>query len=385
MVRVLIPTHVHDVHATTVARALEIKGHEAVLIYGGDYPSLQQASLSIGQRDLGTDLSWEVSGSEIDLADHPFDVVWYRRPSAPVLPNDMHPGDRLIADRECISFIKSFWQLIAPDAFWINPFHSRDRSLSKPIQLLEAHRSGLAIPPTLCSNDPEKIRTFLRKHEGRTIYKSYAPAHWRMDGGVAMSFTSNVTVDDLPDDDVLRLSPGIFQRRIEKDHELRVTYMGDFAIAAKLCSQENENTRTDWRESVLDVPLVPTRLPESVDLACRRLMKRLGIVFGCFDLIVTPEGEYVFLEVNEMGQFLWLEEFNPEIRMLEPFCQFLIEGRLAPDWKPGADALRFEDFRNDEVAKAREEEEPRLHVNRPNHHSVPDNLEQVVAAGGVPH
>jgi hypothetical protein len=32
----------------------------------------------------------------------------------------------------------------------------------------------------------------------------------------------------------------------------------------------------------------------------------LGLAFGCIDLIVTPEGEHIFLEVNEMGQFLWV-------------------------------------------------------------------------------
>jgi glutathione synthase/RimK-type ligase-like ATP-grasp enzyme len=29
--------------------------------------------------------------------------------------------------------------------------------------------------------------------------------------------------------------------------------------------------------------------------------------FGCFDFIVTPEGEYVFLECNPNGQWLWIE------------------------------------------------------------------------------
>lgn len=32
-------------------------------------------------------------------------------------------------------------------------------------------------------------------------------------------------------------------------------------------------------------------------------MRKLGIIFGCFDFIVTPDEEYVFLEVNPMGQF----------------------------------------------------------------------------------
>ena len=54
-------------------------------------------------------------------------------------------------------------------------------------------------------------------------------------------------------------------------------------------------------------------------------MNHFGIVFGCFDFIVTPDGEYFFLEINEQGQFLWVEDANPSIKMLDTFTEFLIE------------------------------------------------------------
>ena len=34
---------------------------------------------------------------------------------------------------------------------------------------------------------------------------------------------------------------------------------------------------------------------------------RFGLLYGAYDLIVTPDGQYVFLEVNSVGQWLWLE------------------------------------------------------------------------------
>jgi hypothetical protein len=64
-------------------------------------------------------------------------------------------------------------------------------------------------------------------------------------------------------------------------------------------------------------------LPENVLARCRVLMRKLGILFGCFDFIVTPDGEYVFLEVNQQGQFLWKEHLCPSLKMLETFCQFI--------------------------------------------------------------
>jgi glutathione synthase/RimK-type ligase-like ATP-grasp enzyme len=37
-------------------------------------------------------------------------------------------------------------------------------------------------------------------------------------------------------------------------------------------------------------------------------MKTLGLSFGALDLILTPQGEYVFLEVNPSGQWVWIED-----------------------------------------------------------------------------
>jgi hypothetical protein len=54
-------------------------------------------------------------------------------------------------------------------------------------------------------------------------------------------------------------------------------------------------------------------------------MDYLGLVFGCLDFIVTPAGDYVFLEINEMGQFLFLER-RTELPLLESFTQFLLAG-----------------------------------------------------------
>ncbi len=38
------------------------------------------------------------------------------------------------------------------------------------------------------------------------------------------------------------------------------------------------------------------------------MMKRLDLSFGTIDLVETPEGDYVFLEVNPSGQWLWLDD-----------------------------------------------------------------------------
>lgn len=335
MARVLISTFPRDIHAEEVALVLEEQGHEAVLWYGGDFPTVQSATLDF----RGQEVDWEIK----EVARPPFDTVWLRRPTPAVLPPDMHPSDLPVARRECRDFLRGLYHLAAPDAFWVNPLDSRARSDSKAVQLREAKRVGLAIPPTLMSNDPERIRRFLGEVGGRGIYKAFYPAQWNREEEIAVLLTSEVTREELPEDEVLRLTPGIFQARVEKSHELRVTVMGSHVVTARLRSQEVAEAHLDWRAAGAQIRLEPDRLPDAVESACLSLMQNLGIVFGCFDFIVTPEGEHVFLEVNPSGQFLWVEEANPDLRVLAPFVDFLLARRPDFRWQPSPGAVRHED------------------------------------------
>jgi hypothetical protein len=52
-------------------------------------------------------------------------------------------------------------------------------------------------------------------------------------------------------------------------------------------------------------------------------MSRLALSFGCIDFAVSKENVWYFLEVNQMGQFLFVEQIFPEFRMLDMFLQLL--------------------------------------------------------------
>ncbi len=344
MTRVLIATQTEDIHATLVKDVLEHKGHEAILWYGADFPTRQSHSVRL---DSCARLERSVLGTNLeDWGD--FDVVWCRRPTQPQLPQDMHAGDRKFATRECRSFVHSLWSLVSPEAFWVNPYHNRPLADSKIFQLKTAVQLGMQIPSTLCSNEPGEIREFIRNNHGSTVYKPFLPSWWTSDSKEAILYTSLVTEEDLPDNDILRLSPGIFQRKIEKSHELRVTFMGDHAFAARLDTQD-PSIGIDWRQDSYRIPTSPVAIPDTIAEKCRALMTRLGIVFGCFDFIVTPNGDYVFLEVNEMGQFIWLEEVNHDFQLLDAFCEFLIHGRRDFHWQRRADSVHLKDFQNPEA------------------------------------
>ncbi|MEX1364810.1 MAG: hypothetical protein AB1Z98_16910 [Nannocystaceae bacterium] len=345
MTRILIATQPRDYHAFVIAAGLRHKGHDPVLWYGADFPIKQCGSIEVD----GDGYRWSMRGEQLDEPAAPFDVVWLRRPNAPQVPKDLDPSDRVVAQRHCTAFYRAFWNLVAPDAFWVNSRFSRNADI-KPRQLVEAREVGFTVPITLFSNDPERIKAFLRQHEGETIYKSFAQAHWQTDQGTASLFTTTIGLDDLPDDDILQASAGIFQRRVPRAFELRVTAMGHHMLAAKLVPPTEADGHIDSRRTLGITTIEPFELPEPVADRCRALLQRLGLVFGCFDLLVTPQGEVVFLEVNPMGQFLWVEQSQPELRVTDAFCELL--GQARPDFEPSLreNALRFADIR----AQARE-------------------------------
>lgn len=339
--RILILTNPEDYHAFVISEALARKQVPHTLWYASDFPSLQSASVWLGQ---DAKESWALAGSEISL---PFkgDIsgVWLRRPGRPVIPEDVDPNDRVFAYRECTAFLAGLQRLAGEGAFWVNPLSGFARANLKIEQLRSAARNGFRIPETLMSNSPAEIRSFLQTRPGRVIYKPFFPFSWKSDDSQATLFCSPVSPDDLPEDPVLAAAPGIFQSLVEKAYEIRVTAMGNRLFAVKICSQEVPSARMDWRAALEHVRLEIMALPAPVAKTCRAVMRDLGIVFGCFDLIVTPAGDYVFLEVNEAGAFLWLEEQLPDLPLTDAFCEFLCGSRVRLPSKARRTEVRLAD------------------------------------------
>lgn len=70
-------------------------------------------------------------------------------------------------------------------------------------------------------------------------------------------------------------------------------------------SQNDNQTSVDFRNYNYNKPnrKVPFQLPMEIEKKLDILMKKLDFNSGSIDMIVTVENEYVFLEVNPLGQF----------------------------------------------------------------------------------
>ena len=343
---ILTFTEPYDDHALFVQEGLRAKGGDTLLWYTADLAQRLRASLEMAPE---SGASWRISGPELSFGSIPPQVIWHRRPAWPVISDAIHPADRAWARVENEEFHTWLLAALPASAFWVNSLGGSRAARSKIYQQDVARRAGLSIPRTLYSNDPHEIRAFIHAQGGRVAYKAFTQkGFWKIkNDGRAVLFTALLTADQLPDDEVLRATPGMYQPYLDKVYELRVTVMGEHIFAAKVDSQSTDVGKLDWRRGHSGTMQLggfePIELSAELNRAILHLMRTMGLIFGCLDFIVTPSGDHVFLEVNEMGQFLFVEELTG-MPLLDAFCELLLQGRPDFSWDPARVTVRMGDF-----------------------------------------
>jgi ATP-GRASP peptide maturase of grasp-with-spasm system len=179
-----------------------------------------------------------------------------------------------------------------------------DGNVSKLDVLAAAVAVGLEIPATLVTNVRDEIEAFRRAH-GRIVSKSVGEVEmFPVFGRSYALYTSEATEEDiaaLP----ATLFPTLVQAMVEKAFEIRAFYLDGELYASAIFSQADEQTAVDFRRYNRERPnrTVPFTVPGEVATRLRALMERLELKTGSIDLIRTPGGRYLFLEVNPGGQF----------------------------------------------------------------------------------
>jgi len=253
------------------------------------------------------------------------DAVWIRRPDHAKPHPGVSDADKKFAEMEYRSFYHSIaYTLETLPVRCINRFSAARFIHNKAVQLRLAHASGLRVPRTLLTNSPGRIRAFLGLNPDRTVGKGFTPHVWQRDDetGVSVTETFRLTQESLPEDEVLTYAPGIYQEMIAKQFDVRMVIMGRRLYSFAL---HNPKKALDWRQDAglgnIEVEIIPT--PADIEKGILEFVRKAGISFGSADFAVDQNGQWWFLEINEQGQFLWLDQFNSEARTLEKFCAFI--------------------------------------------------------------
>jgi glutathione synthase/RimK-type ligase-like ATP-grasp enzyme len=173
---------------------------------------------------------------------------------------------------------------------------------------------------------------FYREHNGNIISKLPSSALYQRTGSTFNRYTQVVSTREIGYAHAVQQCPVIFQAYVPKRVEIRATVVGQRVFAAEIHSQQTQRTRYDWRRyDHYETPYQPHRLPDDVAQLCVRLTEQLGLCYGAIDLILTPDGRYVFLEINPNGQYLWIEEATG-LPISDALCDLLMQG--APHRRP---------------------------------------------------
>lgn len=321
---VLIITHSQDNESIPmVIKAIESHGERAYRFDTDRFPTQIKLDICYGR---GEERLMLVSETEtVDL--QKVNAVWYRRIAiGSRIPVTMEPQMRQASVQESRDTVLGL--LASLEAFYLDPITKVERAKNKQLQLKIAQKIGLDIPLNLTTNNPKTVREFVRTCPQGAIAKMLSSfAIYDERGQEQVVFTNPVKPEDLEHLDSLRFCPMTFQELIPKALELRAIVVGNRIFTAAIDSQSNPHARHDWRRQglVMIEDWHSYELPAPITEKLLELMRYFGLNYGAIDLILTPDNRYVFLEVNPVGEFFWLECCSPHFPISRSIAELLVK------------------------------------------------------------
>lgn len=308
---ILIITNKDDVHPTPVIKVLTKRNipvfrlNTECLLTDYDFSwwnSSCESRFVITNRQTGLRLD------SIDLT-----TIWDRRPEAPkelpIKSSENINKHNLDEASGFLRFLRSYISNV-PSLGSIN--YDRYAS-SKMEQLAKAISVGLIVPDTCFSNCQSDILKMAENHQELVLKSIESDSFFDVDSDKEYVFYSQkVSYEDIANapQEAFTQTVTYVQEYIPKAFELRVTVVAKKVFACKIESQHlaDDEGKIDWRQGYEHgLRYEPYELLDDIAQKCIKFLKKMRLNFGAFDFIVTPSGEYVFLECNPNGQWLWIE------------------------------------------------------------------------------
>lgn len=314
--KILITAPENDSHTAPLKWALEQAGYSVACWAGLGWTDAKQASISF------------LADTQLKLGRYliePGDVIWIRKPADPKPNPQTVPEDAKFAANEYRSFYHSLMYLLETlPVRVVNKYAASQFINNKSVQLLLARNCGMNVPRTLMTNSPQAVREFFRGNPQRMICKTFSTHIWEKEQGgpVVVTETFELSADKLPSDEVLTYAPAIYQELVVKKFDVRMVLLGEAVYSYSL---HNPKGALDWRGDATQglVKVEPIITPPEVEKSVLAFAAKSDIAFGSFDFAIDNQDRWWFLEVNEGGQFLWLDAANADLHVQEKFLAFL--------------------------------------------------------------
>lgn len=251
-------------------------------------------------------------GSRINLES--IKSIWFRRPKPIIVDGDFSSLENKFIDDEISSSLWSMYTCF-DSVYWMNhPLYARYLlEHNKLFQLKLAEESGLFVPDTIVTNNPDDLIDFCERHDGFVAVKAVRSRIFQESPANTQGiYTNRITLGYLKEHkEDISISPLMAQEYVPKKLEFRVTIVGNHILSCAIHSQDSERTKEDWRRyDFANVKHEAYELPDNVKKSLLDFMSKCKMNFGAIDFILTPDGKYVFLEINPSGQYIWIENLT---------------------------------------------------------------------------
>lgn len=323
---ILIFTNKEDVHPTPV---IEILAERGIPFFRLNTESLlTDYEFSWWNDSRGCDFHIRCIQNGLEVQGSKISAIWDRRPEQPKeLPVKSTPGIDKHNLAEALGFLV-FLRYYLKDIPSIGSIAGDRPAASKMLQYRIAHQVGFGLPESRYSNSRRAIMGLAEKFPYLLLKPIESNDVWDEDNMQDYVFYSqkvpSESLADVPDE-AFTQTVTFAQNYVDKDFELRVTVVGEKVFACRIDSQvlTDDTGKIDWRQGYEHgMKQTAFNLPEGIADKCREYLRCLGLNFGCFDFIVTPSGEFVFLECNPNGQWLWVEDATG-LKIAEAIADFL--------------------------------------------------------------
>ncbi|ELR73130.1 Hypothetical protein C900_05765 [Fulvivirga imtechensis AK7] len=179
---------------------------------------------------------------------------------------------------------------------------------------------GLATPITFIIDNKNDLRTKISQY-GELITKAISDGIYLFNRDYSFySYTELVNenvIKSLPD----KFFPSLFQVKIKKKFEVRTFLINREFYSMAIFSQRNRQTEIDFRKYDGKKPnrCIPFVLPNHIKAKLLKVAGELKLNTGSVDLIVDSHDQFIFLEINPVGQF----------SMVSYPCNYYLEEKVA--------------------------------------------------------
>lgn len=298
---------------------------------------LEESMLSIAQEKDNNNSNINFMNFNI----HDLQVIWLRRPRYFFSRNNAIGISEHIKWNQETLFLGIIYKLLEVGKYVIHNYLQNAFVKNKYFQLVHAKRLGFRIPGTYYICNKNLLNTLKNKNSGQNwLIKPATELVFEDENKILRYGSASVLMCDIQDEIDI---PLLVQNKIIIKKEIKCVYINRQIFAVEI------SVSYDY-EDLNDVPYADRtykaiEVPSDIKEKCISLCEQLGLVLVTIDFIINQEGEWVFIEMNENGQFLFVEELCPELPILHTTVKFFLKNIDIEKYLSIQKQLAFEDYR----------------------------------------